>query len=191
MANVFCKAACQVPGMETASPFTRFWREPEPIVAAAEHANSRAHCGRRIWLKLNRASRSRPYRPEGAGVLLRAPPRSGLRITSRAKPLSRAVVGLTRRHLLQSQKLFIQGEPCGATSAMHRWDDLLPVHGPGCGRRLQGSRCGRDLSPGSLAALQARALGRTQYMCTRLPKPIREVLSLSSIMSISGCLDKA
>ena len=52
MANVFCKAVCHVPGMETASPFTRFWREPEPIVAAAERANSRAHYGRRTWLKL-------------------------------------------------------------------------------------------------------------------------------------------
>ena len=129
----FCKAVSQVPGMETASPFTRFWRKREPIVAAAERANSRAHYGRRTWLKLNRASRSRRYRRKGPGVLLRAPPRSGLRITSRVKPPSRAVVGLTRRHLLQSQKLFIQGEPCGATSAMHRWDDLLPVHGPGCG----------------------------------------------------------
>jgi hypothetical protein len=37
----------------------------------------------------------------------------------------------------------------------------------------------------------ARALGRTQYMCTRLPKPISEVLSISSIMSISGCPNKA
>ena len=153
-------------------------------------ANSRAHYGRRTWLKLNRASRSRRYRRKGPGVLLRAPPRSGLRITSRVKPPSRAVVGLTRRHLLQSQKLFIQGEPCGATSAMHRWDDLLPVHGP-ARSRLQGSQLRSRFVARLARRPTARARGRTQYMCRWLPKPIREVLSISSIMSISGCLDKA
>ena len=161
-----------------ASPLTRFWREPELIPRGGARQLSGT-----LWsahlAQVESASRLRRYRRNGPGVLLRAPPRSGLGITSRVKPTSRAVVGLTRRHLLQSQKLFIQGDPCGATSAMHRWDDLLPVHGPGCAIRLQASHSGRDLSPGSLAALQARARGRTQYMCRRLPKPIREVLSIS------------
>ena len=173
--NTSAKRSTQVPGMETASPFTRFWRKREPIVAAAERANSRAHYGRRTWLKLNRASRSRRYRRKGPGVLLRAPPRSGLRSTSRVKPPSRAVVGLTRRHLLQSQKLFIPGRALGRDINYASMGRSVASARPWLRRdRSEAHAVVENLSPGSLAALQARARGRTQYMCRRLSRPIRK-----------------
>ena len=98
-----------------------------------------------------------------------------------------AFVGLQLRIILRWDCLY-----CAHQVTCYGHGHLFPVHAARCRETaLKAHAAVGTLSPGSLAASRLRTPPDALYLPNRVSIPIREMLSISSIMNIGGCLGKA